>query len=47
MTLNHVKQGRKSLPIFLFLFDLLLLNAKISRAYNERTRKRYQKSALV
>ena len=25
---------QKKLPIFLFLFDLPLLNAKISRAYN-------------
>ena len=33
---------KKNLPIFLFLFDLSLLNVKISRAYNERTRKFYE-----
>ena len=25
---------QKDLPVFLFLFDLLLLNVKISRVYN-------------
>ena len=29
-----VVNEQQNLPIFLFLFDLLLLNVKISRAYN-------------
>ena len=29
---------QKHLPIFLFLFDFSLLNVKISRVYNEKTR---------
>ena len=33
---------QKNLPIFIFLSNLLLLNVKILRTYNERTRQLYK-----